>query len=83
MKFIYEIKNTISPLAWCARIKKESENILVKTDRNVEINNYYFFEGAWDSNFEDTDFENATFFVAVEQKYRILIESYFQHLIMF
>lgn len=49
-------------LAWCARVRARSNEVVVCHGADVEADQHTLFEGAWDGDFADLAFDRATFF---------------------
>lgn len=60
MKFTFNLVNSLPRLAWCAKVTKGSCIVKVIHGPWVETSNLFFFEGAWDNNFEQGDFIDST-----------------------
>lgn len=62
MKFEYNKINSLPPLSWLAIVKKQSEIITVVSGNMVECHDQFFVSGAWNGNFLEADFVNASSF---------------------
>ena len=60
MLFQYHEIPTLPPLAWCARVDRGSDAVLVFHGRFVETHSRGFIEGAWDDSFASLNFIAAT-----------------------
>jgi hypothetical protein len=61
MQFNFQLRDTLPKLAWCVYIKKGKKSIDVYHGAWVEVvENQFFFEGAWNGDFTEGDFINAT-----------------------
>jgi hypothetical protein len=50
-RFVYTRVDSLPPLAWCARIRRGSEDVAVSHGEWVETHETFFFEGAWNGDF--------------------------------
>src|SRR6185503_19777862 len=53
VRFVYRRVDSIPPMAWCARLRSGSVDVSVTHGRWVEANDRFFFEGAWNGDFDD------------------------------
>lgn len=63
MRFEYRQINDLPRLAWCARLTKGDETIVVRHGPWVETRDDCFFEGAWNGAFGEGRFDTADTFV--------------------
>ena len=63
MNFNYIKLGHLPKLSWAAQIKRSDETIDVYCGPWIETDEQCFLEGAWNSPFEDKDFEKATVFM--------------------
>lgn len=59
MKLKFELISSLPRLAWCARVRRGEDVVLVRHGPWVETTEDCFFEGAWDSPFESSRFDEA------------------------
>lgn len=52
----------LPPLAWCARVGRQTREVLLHHGTGVEVHDHAFCEGAWNGDFDRSDFTNATVF---------------------
>lgn len=50
---------SLPPLAWCAKLERDSATVLVELGADVETGPDYFVEGAWNRPFDDPSFAAA------------------------
>jgi len=63
MNFNFIKLDHLPRLSWAAQVKKNIETIDVYCGPWIETDGHCFVEGAWNSPFEDKDFEKATVFM--------------------
>ena len=63
MKFNFVKLDRLPRLSWAAQVKKNVEAIDVYCGPWIETDGHCFVEGAWNSPFEDKDFEKAAVFM--------------------
>lgn len=63
MKFNFIKLDHLPRLSWAAQLKKNVETIDVYCGPWIETDGHCFVDGAWNSSFEDKDFEEATVFM--------------------
>lgn len=63
MHIKYEQIDTLPHLAWCARVMKHDDTVIVSHGPRVETRETFFCEGAWNGEFEHGSFEQATSFM--------------------
>lgn len=63
MKLKYHKLKTIPKLAWCALIVCNLPEINVYHGDGIETFENYFFEGAWDGEFANANFDTSNFFM--------------------
>ncbi|MDK0960216.1 hypothetical protein QTH00_13495 [Clostridium perfringens] len=63
MRLVYHKNNKISKLAWCLVGNKNKEIFNLYHGENVEVHENCFFEGTWDGDFSEFEFEKANFFL--------------------
>ena len=59
MKLKFELISSLPHLAWCARVRRGEDVVLVRHGPWVETSEDCFFEGAWDGPFESRRFDEA------------------------
>ncbi len=62
MEFRYLEIPTLPVLSWCARVNIKNGIIIVMHGTNVEINNTWFYEGAWDGPADEAGFATSCYF---------------------
>lgn len=60
MKLFYDIKSSIAPLSWYASVNKGICRVIC--GKEVEINDSFFVEGAWNGKYSEAGFINADWF---------------------
>ena len=60
MQFQYHPVDTLPPLAWCARVDKESDTVTVFHGNRVETRPNGFADGAWNGPFEAMNLSKAS-----------------------
>lgn len=63
MNFNFIKLDNLPRLSWAAQVNKNAETIDVYCGPWIETDGHCFVEGAWNSPFEDKDFEKATVFM--------------------
>ncbi len=63
MEFQFEPIETLPRLAWCARIKREEDRVVVRHGPWVETRPTFFCEGAWNGEFAEGRPDLATVFM--------------------
>lgn len=59
MRLVFVENSELPPLAWCARIRHGSSEVVVRCGTWVETGDGLFFEGAWGGDFEFFEFDRA------------------------
>lgn len=62
MIFNFRKVDSLPRLAWCAIITRQDQAIVVYHGADVEVASNAFFEGAWDGEFEQFNFDEASVF---------------------
>ena len=63
MAFSYQRHDHLPALAWCARMKRGSREVVVMHGGWVETRGHFFCEGAWNGDFEPGDLDAASIFL--------------------
>ncbi|HYG79461.1 MAG TPA: hypothetical protein VD861_03695 [Pyrinomonadaceae bacterium] len=60
MRFEFRQIETLPRLAWCARLTKSQQAVVVRHGAWVETREHFFFEGAWNGTFPEGELNGAT-----------------------
>lgn len=68
MKFSLKRNDNIPKLSWHLQVVKGKTIAFLEHGSDVEVSEFYFFEGAWDGNLEELKFDESIFFLGTGGK---------------